>query len=408
MGKWTDKNYITRSEWSYGFGGGVNAMKNKKPSEKYQKTSFNLCSLSLLPFTHPVCTSDGVVYELENILPYVQKYGKNPLTGNEMSPSDLIRLIYHKNGSNEYFCPITLNTFTDFSHIVANRKTGNVYSYDAHLFVNPRGTTQWKDPISEDLIKKTDLITIHDPTRSSKTIHLNSNLNDNTDISTISNVEIKKLSQISSNPPSSLTKSTVCLIRKDLEIFSSESDERLLDIKEKGFVTFHTNLGFLQAEIYCDKAPKASYNFLTLCARNEYDNISFCQKGNGVLQHTPFNCNSIWNRPFKDEALQSLPINSRGFLCLNNTGPNTNTSQFFISLGPCPHLSGKHTVFGKIVKGIEILTKVNSYPCDKKSGKLITPLSVSKIEVIRNPFPGENNTKTEIAEIKLPSAFDYY
>ena len=164
MGKWTDKNYITRSEWSLEFGGGVSAMKNKKPPVKYQKISFNLCSLTLQPFIHPVCTLDGSVFELENILPFIQKFNKHPITGKELKPSDLIRLTYHCNGSGSYYCPITLKSFTDYTHIVANRKSGNVYSYDAHLTVNQPTSAEWVDPVNGERMQRSDLVVLQDPT----------------------------------------------------------------------------------------------------------------------------------------------------------------------------------------------------------------------------------------------------
>ena len=69
---------------------------------------------------------------------------------------------------------------------------------------------------------------------------------------------------------------------------------------------------------------------------------------------------SIWGRKFEDEIVPSLRHDSKGTLSMANSGPGTNGSQFFITLGPTPHLNGKHTVFGKVVQGMEVVDKLGS------------------------------------------------
>lgn len=78
--------------------------------------------------------------------------------------------------------------------------------------------------------------------------------------------------------------------------------------------------------------------------------------------------------PFADEDL-SRPLDAPGLLCMANKGPNTNSSQFFVTLRECPHLNGKHVVFGKVIRGYdEVVAKLGAVPVDEKSRPLSTVL----------------------------------
>ena len=73
----------------------------------------------------------------------------------------------------------------------------------------------------------------------------------------------------------------------------------------------------------------------------------------------------IWGSKFKDEkGALAVKVDSRGLLCMSNTGKNSNGSQFFISLAPLPKLSGKHCVFGRMVEGEEVLKLLEALPCE--------------------------------------------
>lgn len=74
---------------------------------------------------------------------------------------------------------------------------------------------------------------------------------------------------------------------------------------------------------------------------------------------------SIYGGTFPDEDL-TRPIDSEGLLCMANRGPNTNGSQFFVTLRACPHLNGKHVVFGRVVRGLEVVQKIAEVPVDEK------------------------------------------
>jgi peptidyl-prolyl cis-trans isomerase-like protein 2 len=78
-----------------------------------------------------MCTADGSVFDLLNIVPYLKKYRRHPVTGQPLAASDLIKLHFHKNSEGKYHCPVMFKPFTQHTHIVAVRQTGNVFCYEA-------------------------------------------------------------------------------------------------------------------------------------------------------------------------------------------------------------------------------------------------------------------------------------
>ncbi len=126
------------------------------------------------------------------------------------------------------------------------------------------------------------------------------------------------------------------------------------------FATFQTDRGPVRVELYQEKAPLTVANFVNLAKRGFYDGLKFhrvipdfmvqggCPQGTGTGGP---------GYKFEDEANNGVR-HERGVLSMANAGPNTNGSQFFITHVATPWLDGKHTVFGKVVSGLEAVDKV--------------------------------------------------
>jgi len=128
----------------------------------YQKLPLHCCALSLQPFDSPVATRGGEVFEVTNIIRYVKKFGVNPVTGGKLEVSELVPLHLHKNAEGQLHCPVTFKTFTNNSHVVMNAVSGHVYSFDAVDQLN-RKTKNWKDLITDEAFKWSDIVVIQDP-----------------------------------------------------------------------------------------------------------------------------------------------------------------------------------------------------------------------------------------------------
>ena len=143
-------------------------------------------------------------------------------------------------------------------------------------------------------------------------------------------------------------------------------------VKKKGYVRVQTNLGPLNLELYCDTVPKTSQNFLTHCARGYYNNTIFHRSirhfmvQGGDPEGTGKGGQSIWGKPFKDEFKPQYSHSGRGVLAMANSGPDSNKSQFYITYRSCKHLDNKHTIFGKLVGGMETLDAIERVGTDNK------------------------------------------
>lgn len=133
-------------------------------SEAIRKLPFDCCSISFRPFTNPVCSPDGNVFDLENIVPFLKKHKVDPVSGNALSSKDLIRLHYFKNAEGKYHCPVTFKIFNDNTHIIAIKPSGNVYCMEAikELNIKPK---IWTDLMTGEKFTRNDIISLQDPSR---------------------------------------------------------------------------------------------------------------------------------------------------------------------------------------------------------------------------------------------------
>jgi cyclophilin family peptidyl-prolyl cis-trans isomerase len=146
---------------------------------------------------------------------------------------------------------------------------------------------------------------------------------------------------------------------------------------------FKTNQGNFEVELYTEKAPITSQNFIDLAEKGFYDNLIFHRVIKGfMIQSGDPNGDGTGGPGYeiKDEFDQSLKHDSEGILSMANAGPNTGGSQFFITLAPTPWLDGKHSIFGKVIKGIDIVKNIGN----TKTGtgdKPIEDIIIKKINI---------------------------
>ena len=133
-------------------------------------------------------------------------------------------------------------------------------------------------------------------------------------------------------------------------------------------VILHTSKGDITLELFGSICPKTVYNFTELIKSNFYTNLLWHRivKGFLIQSGDPLNTGqggqSIYKQPFEDEI--RLPVNAYS-LVMANKGPNTNTSQFFIPIRNSFHLNDKHTVFGKVIDGIDTVHAINDVEVDQ-------------------------------------------
>ena len=140
---------------------------------------------------------------------------------------------------------------------------------------------------------------------------------------------------------------------------------------DRPITVFETNHGTFKAELYAKECPETVWNFINLAeGRQEtnrengfYDRLIFHRiiKGFMIQGGCPFGTGTGGpGYTFKDEFNSSLRHDSEGTLSMANAGPGTNGSQFFITLDPTPHLDDHHTVFGKIIDGMDVVKEIGN------------------------------------------------
>ncbi len=161
--------------------------------------------------------------------------------------------------------------------------------------------------------------------------------------------------------------------------------EKLMTKKEKTIVTIETTSGTFEATLFPETAPKTCENFLKHAEKNYYTNTFFHRiipqfmiQG-GDPDGTGAGGESIWGKPFEDECTKDLKFDKPGYLAMANRGPNTNGSQFFITTVPTPWLNMKHTIFGEITQGHDIIKKIED--TGSASGRPSSKTTIVKITV---------------------------
>lgn len=129
-------------------------------------------------------------------------------------------------------------------------------------------------------------------------------------------------------------------------------------------VILETNQGNITLELYPDIAPKAVENFVKLTEKGYYNGVIFHRVIKGFMIQggdptgTGRGGESIYGDVFENEYGPNVVFDKPGLLAMANRGPNTNGSQFFITVAPTPWLNGGYTIFGKVVEGYDVVKKI--------------------------------------------------
>jgi peptidyl-prolyl cis-trans isomerase-like protein 2 len=459
-----DKLYKTVSELTSRH---VGEDRDLELSTLHRRLKFDSCCLSLNTIEKKpmgLCDHSGYCYlfECDLIVKFLEKFNQiHPITGERVTARDLFELKFHKNNEGLYHCPVTLKLFNQYSKIVANRKSGHVYSYQAYHDMNAK--PKWyRDLLTDEPFDKSDIVIIQDPDQAAVKWNVSDfyyvknklKLHDDSSDSKIRNIDNQssilkssleeyrrradeivetfhkivgkgqaptssnndeKLDKINSaiysdgRLSSSVTSTVMPVTQTQKAALLSEEQIIYPKIKKKAHVQLLTNFGPINLELFCDRAPKTCHNFLLLVSRKYYDNTIFHRLiKNFILQGgdptgTGSGGQSAWGEPFHDEFRGDLKHEGRGVLAMANSGPNTNKSQFYITLrGSWDHLDRKHTVFGRVVGGIATLEKIETEVETDKNDRPKKEIKIIRATKFSDPF--EEVQAAIAAERKLLAA----
>lgn len=472
------KAFISGTEYRESFGGYKGAVQSV-----LQFLPFNCCSLSFQPISddNAVCTDEGHVFDRVNIIPWIAKFGNSPVTGKPLQSKDLFRINFHKNAEGKYTCPVSSKDFTNHTHIVAIKPSGNVYSWDTVNEMNIK-MGNWNDLLTGEKFTRTDIISIQDPhnltNRNIKQFYfvekeievpgpsqppdeaqdiirqqISSKQHPPASASSSSQTQPKKSTTPSSfdeqkqpqqtQPPqkkylytnagsvtgmpsksASFTSTSMNIMTRDERnetedlIKREELYQRVKKQQKKGYIRLHTNVGDLNLELHCDMVPQTCENFTALCETNFYDGVKFHRLIPGFMiqggdpSSTGRGGQSVWGKPFADEIHPKLKHSERGILSMANSGKNTNGSQFFIAFAACPHLDGKHSVFGRVVGGMETLDSMERTKIDKND-RPKTDILIQSAEIFVNPFKEDiqsvaSGKDKQAQPVEEPIKFSHY
>lgn len=164
---------------------------------------------------------------------------------------------------------------------------------------------------------------------------------------------------------------------------------------KKAMIQLQTTVGNINLEIHCDMATRCGWNFVTLCKQGYYDNTVFHRlvpgfivqggdpTGSGAGGESAFGN----GQPFRDEFdTRIFHHDKRGILSMANSGPATNGSQFFLTLAATPHLDTKHSVFGRIVGGMQTLDRMEAIGADNKTERPLQEIKINAVVVYSDPL----------------------
>ena len=148
-----------------------------------------------------------------------------------------------------------------------------------------------------------------------------------------------------------------------------------------------TNMGNIEIELFAKETPKTVDNFVKLAKKGYYKGVIFHRViPNFMIQGgdptgTGMGGESAWGGKFEDEIVPSLVFDKAGILAMANAGPGTNGSQFFITLAPTTWLNGHHTIFGKVIKGMDVVNAIGVVKTTKPGDKPVKKVAMNDVVI---------------------------
>lgn len=151
-------------------------------------------------------------------------------------------------------------------------------------------------------------------------------------------------------------------------------------------IKIETTLGDIYADLNEAEAPKTVANFVALANKGFYDGIIFHRVIPGFMIQTGDPTGTGMGGPgykFADEFSKKLRHDGPGVLSMANSGPNTNGSQFFITDAATPWLDDRHSVFGKVTQGMDVVQKIANAPRNRQDDKPVQKIAMTKVTVLK-------------------------
>jgi peptidylprolyl isomerase len=192
-------------------------------------------------------------------------------------------------------------------------------------------------------------------------------------------------------------------------------NDKYPDLPEGIYAEFVTNQGTFVAKLYNKATPLTAANFVSLAeGTNPLVDSAYAGKPyyNGLIFHRVIadfmiqggdpNGDGSGNPGYRfpDEIVDSLKHSRKGILSMANSGPETNGSQFFITLKETPWLDGKHTVFGEIVIGQDVVDSIGLVPTEKPGDRPVTPVVMEQVNIIRKGGASVADFATEMQRME--------
>jgi len=146
---------------------------------------------------------------------------------------------------------------------------------------------------------------------------------------------------------------------------------------------FNTNKGNFKIELFEDKAPTTTKNFIKLANDGFYNGLLFHRVIQGFMIQSGCPEGTGGGGPgytIKDEFHPDLKHECKGILSMANAGPNTGGSQFFITVAPTPHLDNHHSVFGKVIEGMDVVMEISKAQKDRND-RPRSEIKINKVEI---------------------------